>query len=47
MGKGKRWVAFRIDKNLLEKLEEVNPAAKNRTELFERRLRKGGRPLRL
>jgi len=45
MVKGKKWVAFRIDKNLLSELEKMNPRAKDRTELFEKRLKNGGKPV--
>lgn len=44
---GKRWIALRLDENLLESLKKLEPEEENRTALIERRLKKGGRPLRL
>ena len=44
---GKRWVAMRLDENLLDRLKKLEPDEDNRTALIEKRLRRGGRPLRL
>lgn len=43
--KRKRWVAIRIEESVLEKLTELDPYARDRTERIVRRLKKGGRPL--